>query len=103
MSGGAEMTVLRGHEAQIQHVVFNLDGSRIVTASVDGTARLWETATGKEIVRLRGHKGAVQVAAFNLCMANSYLLLRCDSSKTRLPQISWVLRFPSLRVRPETL
>ncbi len=31
-----------------------------------------------------------------LCMANSYLLLRCDWSKPRLPQISWVLRFPSL-------
>ena len=37
----------------------------------------------------------------NLCMANSYLLLRCDSSKPRLPQIPWVLRFPSLSVRPE--
>ncbi len=32
----------------------------------------------------------------NLCMANSYLLLRRGSTNLRLPQISWVLRFPSI-------
>jgi O-antigen/teichoic acid export membrane protein len=31
-----------------------------------------------------------------LCMANSYLLLRRGSTNPRLPQISWVLRFPSI-------
>ena len=34
---------------------FSPDGSRIVTASKDRTARIWDTATGKEIAVLRGH------------------------------------------------
>ena len=28
------------------------DGARIVTASYDGTARLWDAATGEEITRI---------------------------------------------------
>ena len=31
---------------------------------------------------------AVVIADIGMCMANSYLLLRCDWSKPRLPQIS---------------
>ena len=34
---------------------FSPDGSRIVTASDDKTARIWDAATGKEIAVLRGH------------------------------------------------
>jgi hypothetical protein len=33
-----------------------------------------------------------------LCMANSYLMLRCDSSKPRLPQKFWFWRFFSLSI-----
>ena len=43
-----------------------------------------------------GPLSGLTFAVKDVCMANSYLLLRCDSSKPRLPQISWVLRFPSL-------
>ena len=35
---------------------FSPDGSRIVTASMDKTARIWDAATGKEIAVLRGHE-----------------------------------------------
>ena len=34
----------------------------------------------------------------NVCMANSYLQLRCDSSKPRLPPKSCFWRFPSLSI-----
>ena len=44
---------------------FSRDGLRIVTASGDGTARIWDTATGKEITVLRGHEGSVLSAAFS--------------------------------------
>ena len=44
---------------------FSPDGSRIVTASYDKTARVWDAATGKEIVVLRGHDGPVNSAAFS--------------------------------------
>ena len=35
---------------------FSPDGSRIVTASWDNTARIWDAATAKEIAVLRGHE-----------------------------------------------
>ena len=44
---------------------FSPDGSRIVTASWDKTARIWDAATAKEIAVLRGHDGPVVSAAFS--------------------------------------
>jgi hypothetical protein len=38
---------------------------RVVTASPDGTARIWDTATATEIAVLRGHDGTVNSAAFS--------------------------------------
>ena len=39
--------------------VFSADGARVLTASDDKTARLWEAASGKELAVLRGHEGGV--------------------------------------------
>ena len=44
---------------------FSPDGSRIVTASEDQTARIWDAASGKEIAVLRGHESSVTSAAFS--------------------------------------
>jgi WD40 repeat protein len=33
--------VLRGHEREVRSAAFSPDGQRVVTASYDGTARLW--------------------------------------------------------------
>lgn len=43
---GACHAILAGHEGEISKVTFNPQGSRILTASSDKTARLWETETG---------------------------------------------------------
>ena len=43
-------------EASVHSAVFSPDGTRIVTASWDKTARIWDAATGKEITVLRGHE-----------------------------------------------
>jgi WD40 repeat protein len=45
--------------------VFSLDGSRIVTASADNTARIWDAASAKQIAVLRGHEGIVYYAVFS--------------------------------------
>jgi len=37
---------LRGHNDEILDVTFNSTGSRLATASADGTARVYNTMTG---------------------------------------------------------
>ncbi len=39
--------------SQIHHAAFNPDGRYIVSASEDGVARVWDTATGREVHALR--------------------------------------------------
>ena len=60
-----EIAVLRGHDELVYSAAFSPDGSRIVTASFDKTARIWDAATGKEIAVLRGHEDDVNSAAFS--------------------------------------
>jgi WD40 repeat protein len=51
---GDLLTTLRGHLYPVLDAAFSHDGSRIVTGSLDGTARLWDAATGVELVKLGG-------------------------------------------------
>jgi hypothetical protein len=44
---------------------FSPEGARVVTASGDKTARLWDAATGKQVAVLRGHDDLVRSAAFS--------------------------------------
>jgi len=45
-----EITRLYGHTDQVSTFVFNADGTRLVSASTDGTTRLWDTGTGREVL-----------------------------------------------------
>jgi WD40 repeat protein len=49
----------------VRSTTFSPDGSRIVTASYDKTARIWDAASAKEIAVLRGHDNLVLSAVFN--------------------------------------
>ena len=57
--------VLSGHVLPVRSAAFSPDGSRVVTASADGTARIWDAATAKETAVLRGHLSQVWSAAFS--------------------------------------
>jgi hypothetical protein len=46
-------------------VAFSPDGQRVVTASWDNTARLWDARTGISLAVLEGHKRSVVSAAFS--------------------------------------
>ena len=53
------------HEGRVRSAAFSPDGARIVTASDDTTARVWDAASGHEIASLKGHEGLVRSAAFS--------------------------------------
>src|SRR5438067_1490738 len=48
---------LRGHTSHVYQVEFNSDGRRLVSTAHDGTIRLWEAKTGREILPLIHAKG----------------------------------------------
>jgi WD40 repeat protein len=52
---GAELLTFKGHTGEVQSALFSADGSRIITASYDGTAKVWDTKTGAELLTLKGH------------------------------------------------
>jgi WD40 repeat protein len=56
---------LAGHSGWVSFATFSPDGSRVVTASDDRTARLWDGRTGEVLATLAGHPGAVVSAAFS--------------------------------------
>ena len=59
------LEVLAGHTGSVVSAAFSPDGTRVVTASDDGTARIWDAASGEELTPLRGHSGWVVSAAFS--------------------------------------
>jgi len=64
VSNSHERRQLIGHQDLINRAVFSPDGRRILTASRDGTARLWDLE-GRTIAILEGHTGAVRRCAFS--------------------------------------
>jgi WD40 repeat protein len=61
---GSEV-VLRGHTRPITSVHFSRDGSYVVTASRDATARIWDAKTGELLQVLRGTFQSVNDAEFS--------------------------------------
>jgi len=62
--GTALRAVLTGHERPVYCVAYAPDGRRLASASGDGTVRLWDAASGRELACLRGHEGKVTSVAF---------------------------------------
>jgi WD40 repeat protein len=53
------------HSGSVMSVAFSPDGSKIVTASVDRTARVWDSGTGEFVAVLRGHTNSLFSAIFS--------------------------------------
>ena len=61
----AQLAVLTGHGDRLGSAAFSPDGGRIVTASRDKTARIWDARTGVELAVLSGHGDTVASAAYS--------------------------------------
>lgn len=51
---GREVSVLRGHTGQVWWVQFLKQSSRLLSASGDGTLRLWNAVSGDELLKMTG-------------------------------------------------
>jgi WD40 repeat protein/transcriptional regulator with XRE-family HTH domain len=55
---------LRGHTDEVWGAVFSPDGTQVATVSADGTARIWDAITGKELLTVKG-SGTIWHAMFS--------------------------------------
>ena len=60
----APNVVLKGHTKAVATAVFSPDGSYLITASSDYTAKIW-SVTGRLITTLKGHKDFIRTAVFS--------------------------------------
>jgi WD40 repeat protein len=79
---GGEKAALPGHKNRVYRVVFSRDGTLLLSASWDQTARLWEVGTGHLRAVLQGHRGRVFDAAFHPTKAQ--VVTRADDQTLRL-------------------
>ena len=54
--GGGELALIAGHRGVVRTAAFSPDGGRVVTASTDRTARIWDVGSGEEIFCWAGRR-----------------------------------------------
>eukprot|EP00493_Phyllostaurus_siculus_P009044 UN09156 len=54
-----------GHNGWVRSTEFSTDGDRILTASDDYTAKLWNAESGELIRSFEGHNNGVRTAVFS--------------------------------------
>ncbi len=61
----AEPRLARGHSGSVAHAVFSPDGRWVATASNDGSVKLWDAATARELRSWNDHGDVVDAVAFS--------------------------------------
>jgi WD40 repeat protein len=61
----SDLLTLKGHTGFVFSASFSPDGSLVVTASLDKTAKVWDAKSGAEVLTLKGHTGSLSSASFS--------------------------------------
>jgi eukaryotic-like serine/threonine-protein kinase len=61
----AEVLAITGHEDAVLSASFAPDGRRLATTSIDGSARIWDAASGRQLVQFKAHTSRVNSALFS--------------------------------------
>jgi WD40 repeat protein/DNA-binding SARP family transcriptional activator len=64
-TGDAEWLAIAGHDDWVRKVAYSPDGAMLASASLDGTAKLWDADTGELLRTLSGHTDEVFSVAFS--------------------------------------
>jgi WD40 repeat protein/DNA-binding SARP family transcriptional activator len=64
-TGESVVRPFRGHDSDVNGVVFSADGSMLATTGDDGDVRVWDTSTGEELWGFDGPTGVVWVPSFS--------------------------------------
>jgi len=84
-----EQHTLIGHRDQVTSVSWSPDGTRLATGSKDGTAKVWEAASGRELLTLKGHAGEVGAVSGSANDPRYAMSVSWSPDGTRLATGSW--------------
>jgi WD40 repeat protein len=90
---GARGLELRGHGDTVAAVDYDAAGNAIATASIDGTARVWDASAGTVRAELRGHSNVLRDVAF--IAGGDRVLTAADDGTERIWAIGAGRSFPS--------
>lgn len=62
---GTVFVTYHGHRLPVYAIAWSPDGTRIASASQDGTVHVWDAATGLRSFRYHGHRGSVNAVAWS--------------------------------------
>jgi WD40 repeat protein len=79
---GDLIQTLSGHQADVTAIAVDLDGKRIASGGLDGSAILWDLSSGEHILELAGHGDAVENLTFS--PDGSWLVTASDDATMKI-------------------